>query len=74
MTFTLQSRQWRQLRKAVLARDSWTCQLAGPACEVNAVEVDHILPRSLGGSHDVSNLRSVCHRCHRARRLVEAPW
>lgn len=29
-------------------------------------EADHIVPRSLGGTHDLDNLRTLCLRCHRA--------
>lgn len=29
-----------------------------------AVLVDHIRPLSMGGTHDWSNLQSLCHSCH----------
>jgi 5-methylcytosine-specific restriction enzyme A len=56
---------WAALRAAVLARDGRTCQLCGSP----ATDVDHIVPRSAGGSDDPANLRSLCARCHRHKRL-----
>lgn len=41
--------------------------------ERNAVTVDHILPRSLGGGSGRSNLLAVCGRCNEARGTV-FPW
>src|SRR5205823_7734598 len=35
-------------RKAVLARDSWTCQYCGRQAHVG-LTVDHVIPRSRGG-------------------------
>ena len=29
-----------------------------------ATEVDHVIPRSAGGSDDVQNLQSLCKPCH----------
>ena len=69
----LQTRQWRSLRGVILARDQWQCQIAGPYCTRDATEVDHVTPRALGGSDDPSNLRSVCHDCHKRRGLTSVP-
>lgn len=49
---------WRRLRAAVL----------GDACErcgaMDRLQVDHIVPRSLGGPDHPSNLRTLCASCH----------
>jgi len=55
-------------RREVLQRDQARCSfrdpLSGKVCgSTYQVEVDHILPRSLGGSDDMSNLRCLC-RAH----------
>lgn len=34
----------------------------------NFAEVEHIFPKSLGGSSDVSNLKIVCHRCNQIKK------
>lgn len=60
-------RDWRVRRKRVLERDEKTCQIGGARCTYLASEVDHIVPRSEGGSHDDDNLRAVCESCHRER-------
>lgn len=59
---------WVRVRVAVLERDDYRCQIAGPRCKGKASEVDHIIPLSEGGSRlDPRNLRSVCRPCHKAR-------
>lgn len=34
-------------------------------CGKTAVEVDHRIPVSLGGTGDLENLRPLCRECHR---------
>lgn len=58
-------RPWRRLRKLVLDRDRYLCTLcfnAGILTE--ATEVDHIIGVAEGGTDELSNLRSVCRKCH----------
>ena len=59
------SRECRQWRQAVLARDNSTCVLCGAT---QRVEVDHIKPFSLFPAlrFDVSNGRVLCKPCHKA--------
>jgi HNH endonuclease len=51
---------------AVLARDKWRCLSCGRSAQENGVllEVDHIIPRSKGGSDDMSNLQTLCKKCN----------
>jgi hypothetical protein len=55
------------IRYDVLKRDR-TCRLcgAGRGDDVR-LEVDHIVPRSKGGSNDLSNLQVLCDRCNRGK-------
>lgn len=46
----------------VRERDGNTCRWCG---EPHAVEIHHIVYRSRGGTHDTSNLVSLCADCHR---------
>src|SRR5256885_8974132 len=39
-------------RRAIFARDGWVCQYCGRAAE----NVDHVVPRSLGGTHTWGNV------------------
>lgn len=47
-------------RRAVFARDEWTCQYCGAAAE----NVDHVIPRSRGGQHVWENVVAACRRCN----------
>lgn len=63
-------------RMALYERDNWTCHLCGepvdPRADFNANDypsLDHVTPRSLGGSDEPDNLRTA-HRGCNARRGV----
>lgn len=51
------------------------CELCGwaPPAEyaLEALDVDHIRPLALGGTHDPENLRTLCPNCHRLKTLAE---
>ena len=47
-------------RRAVFARDGWTCQYCGRAAE----NVDHVIPKSRGGEHSWENVVAACRRCN----------
>ncbi len=56
-------------RRAVFARDNWTCQYCGRAAE----NVDHVIPRSKGGEHVWENVVAACRRCNtrKENRLIQ---
>jgi 5-methylcytosine-specific restriction endonuclease McrA len=56
-------------RRAVFARDLWTCQYCGRPAE----NVDHVVPRSRGGAHIWENVVAACRRCNQRKenRLVQ---
>jgi 5-methylcytosine-specific restriction enzyme A len=59
---------WRVIRKQVLERDGYQCQLRFLGiCIGRASEVDHIVQPEAGGNNSLANLRAVYRRCH-ARR------
>jgi 5-methylcytosine-specific restriction protein A len=59
---------WQAVRKRVLERDGYQCQLRyADICVGRASQVDHIVQPEAGGTNDLANLRAVCRRCH-ARR------
>lgn len=51
-------------RRAVFARDTWTCQYCGARAET----VDHVVPRSRGGVHAWGNVVAACRRCNTRKR------
>ena len=55
----------KSVRFNVLKRDNHTCQSCGARALDGAIlEVDHIVPRSKGGSNDESNLQTLCSHCN----------
>ena len=44
------------------------CELCGVSADERALEVDHIIPRNLGGSDDISNFQSLCYSCNAMKR------
>ena len=51
-------------RRAVFARDDDECQYCGG----HADSIDHVIPRSRGGSHSWENLVAECKPCNLAKR------
>ncbi len=47
-------------RRAVFARDRHSCQYCGTAAE----NIDHVVPRSRGGTHSWENVVASCRRCN----------
>jgi len=59
-----------KLRYEVLKRDNFTCQLCGRKAPEVKLEVDHIIPKSAGGTDDPNNLRTVCYACNRGKGSI----
>jgi 5-methylcytosine-specific restriction endonuclease McrA len=51
-------------RRAVFARDSWTCQYCGSRSNLT---VDHVIPRSKGGTSNWENIVASCAPCNRRK-------
>ena len=52
-------------RRAVFARDRWTCQYCGH--ERGNLTVDHVIPRSKGGPSNWENIVTCCAPCNRRK-------
>ena len=52
-------------RRAVFARDRWTCQYCGH--ERGNLTVDHVIPRSKGGPSTWENIVTCCAPCNRRK-------
>jgi 5-methylcytosine-specific restriction endonuclease McrA len=51
-------------RRAVFARDDWTCQYCGSRAQLT---VDHVVPRSKGGDSSWDNIVAACAPCNRRK-------
>lgn len=60
----LKTKRWRNIRKVVLERDCYECQIRGPRCTGEATQVDHIVAAAFGGDDDYGNLRAACRSCN----------
>ncbi len=66
-------RHWKMppvSRREVFRRDSHTCQYCG---STKHLTLDHVLPRSKGGTHTWDNVVAACERCNSSKgdRLLQ---
>lgn len=54
-------------RAAIIARDRSRCHICGKKCKPGEITLDHLVPLSLGGTHDESNLAVACLSCNCAK-------
>jgi diadenosine tetraphosphate (Ap4A) HIT family hydrolase len=60
------------IRYEVLKRAGSRCELCGVSTEFRALEIDHIIPRSKGGSDDISNFQVLCTSCNATKNNRDA--
>ena len=63
---------WRRHVPAIARRDGWGCHWCGIPLYLNGgpadkLTVDHLKPRSVGGTHELSNLVFACPHCNGSR-------
>lgn len=69
-----------KLRLEIYERDGWICYLcempvdrtSGPNGR-HAPSLDHVIPRSKGGGHDPSNLKTACRLCNSRKGASHEP-
>lgn len=60
----------KKLREEILMRDNWTCQNCKKSIGQTKLQqpsdfhIDHIIPRSKGGSNEKDNLQVLCKSCN----------
>jgi len=54
-----------RVRTQVFKRAKSRCEACGISSEKRYLDIDHIVPRSKGGSDDISNLQALCFVCNR---------
>ena len=63
----LGTQRWKKQRLRVLKRDGFICAYCGN----EATQVDHVISRKVGGSHDLENLVACCAPCNSAKGAKE---
>lgn len=76
----IQSRAWKEWRRrypgrtltpeqrdAVIERDGLVCGLCGDPVALEDVHIDHVQPRSLGGSNELENLQVAHSGCNMSK-------
>lgn len=63
------------LRFQILSRDNFTCVYCGrnPKEDGVKLEVDHVFPKSKGGTDDPSNLVTACWECNQGKKDMVLP-
>ena len=71
-----------QLRNEILERNGYTCQLCGNgpgdpdpfnAGRKVRLHIDHVIPKSQGGTDKKENLRALCSICNQTRANIQSP-
>jgi ATP adenylyltransferase len=55
------------VRYSVFKRANFHCELCGIRADDKALEVDHIVPKSLGGADDITNYQALCYSCNASK-------
>lgn len=64
---------WKKAREEALRRSGYKCQSCGISVDLTSLQVDHIIPRALGGDNSVLNLRVLCIPCHKRLEVSKSP-
>ena len=56
-----------KLRHLCFKRDNYKCKDCGATKDDCPLEIDHIIPYSMGGRTELDNLQTLCKKCNRAK-------
>lgn len=59
-----------RMRFEILRRDGFRCRYCGTKAEEVELHVDHVVPRSLGGTDDADNLAASCQPCNAGKGSI----
>ena len=60
------------VRYEILKRAGFHCELCGVSADERALEVDHIIPRNLGGEDSLENYQALCYKCNANKRDTDS--
>lgn len=60
------------IRYQVLKRAKFRCELCGISADEKALEVDHIVPKNLGGEDSINNYQALCYTCNSQKRDTDS--
>ena len=60
----------KSIRFEIFKRDKFTCQYCGRQTPLVVLEIDHIIPKSKGGTDNPNNLITCCSDCNRGKAAV----
>lgn len=60
----------RRLRFEILRRDGHTCRYCGAMAPTVELDIDHVIPSTLGGTDDPSNLVTACKPCNGGKSSI----
>ena len=51
-------------RAYIIERDASRCHMCRKKCKPNEIQLDHVIPISVGGTHTLENIRVACATCN----------
>lgn len=60
----------KRLRFEILRRDNHTCRYCGAAPPDTTLTVDHVIPTTLGGTDEPTNLVAACRECNSGKTSI----
>lgn len=58
---------YQKTRFQIFKRDNFKCQYCGKTSDEVILEIDHVIPKSKGGTNDYDNLITSCRECNRGK-------
>ena len=72
---------YKKVRKDLFAMSGGVCPICGrkiqnkdPSDKKTYMTVDHIIPKSKGGTRKFNNIRPLCERCNRLRGTIDTRY
>lgn len=66
--------EYRAFRDAVFRRDKYTCRYCGKGGQGVRLELDHVIPKWIGGRNDMANCVTACVDCNQAKGGSTRGW